>query len=92
LAYKESDRLAKTIELLHQGGFVASPKNDGLHIVGHGFRNLKPKNFRFDTDLDHRMAMAAGLMRLRGFGIDIWNSQVVSKSFPEFWGILEGEA
>lgn len=91
LVHKESDRLKKTTELLHLAGFVVSEKADGIHIVGHGFK-VKPKDFKFDTDLDHRMAMAAGLMRLRGFGIDIWNSQVVSKSFPEFWGILEGEA
>jgi 3-phosphoshikimate 1-carboxyvinyltransferase len=91
LIYKESNRLQKTTELLQQAGFVAAAKEDGLHIVGHGSQ-FKAKKFQFDPDLDHRMAMAAGLVDLKGYTVNVLNSQVVTKSFPEFWTILGGRA
>jgi len=91
LIYKESNRLQKTTELLLQAGFVTTMKEDGLHIVGHGSK-FKTKKFQFDPDMDHRMAMAAGLVGLKGYSVDISNSQVVTKSFPEFWTILGGRA
>jgi len=87
LVHKESDRIAKTGELLRLAGFMCSVKNDGLHIVGQGSK-FRPTHFKFDPDQDHRMAMAAGLLKLMGFEIQIQNPQVVSKSFPEFWQAL----
>jgi 3-phosphoshikimate 1-carboxyvinyltransferase len=89
LIYKESNRLLKTQELLQQAGFVTSAKEDGLHILGHGSQ-VKQRKFQFDPDLDHRMAMAAGLLALKNFDVNILNARVVSKSFPEFWTILAG--
>jgi 3-phosphoshikimate 1-carboxyvinyltransferase len=87
LVHKESDRIAKTTELLRLAGFICSSKADGLHIVGHGAK-YRPVAFQFDPDQDHRMAMAAGLLKMMGFEVSIQNPQVVSKSFPEFWQAL----
>jgi 3-phosphoshikimate 1-carboxyvinyltransferase len=84
LVHKESDRIAKTSELLRLAGFIASVKSDGLHIVGQGAK-FRPRTFQFDPDEDHRMAMAAALLKLKGYEIHIQSPQVVSKSFPEFW-------
>jgi len=87
LVHKESDRIAKTGELLRLAGFICSAKNDGLHIVGQGSK-FRPTGFKFDPDQDHRMAMAAGLLKLMGYEVQIQNPQVVSKSYPEFWQAL----
>jgi 3-phosphoshikimate 1-carboxyvinyltransferase len=87
LVHKESDRSLKTSELLRLAGFIASVKSDGLHIVGQGAK-FRPNTFQFDPDEDHRMAMAAALLKLKGYEIQIHSPQVVSKSFPEFWQVL----
>ncbi|MBY0452950.1 MAG: hypothetical protein K2P92_07935, partial [Bdellovibrionaceae bacterium] len=34
---------------------------------------------------DHRMAMAAAVLKLSGFNIDIQHREVVNKSYPSFW-------
>ena len=87
LVFKESNRLDKTAELLQKARIHCSIKDKAFHIVGDG---LTPKtaDFEFDPDHDHRMAFAAGLLKLKGFGIKLTNPQVVSKSFPEFWQVL----
>lgn len=87
LAFKESDRLAKTKELLEKAHILCSPKEKAFHIVGKGHA-VKTTSFEFDPDHDHRMAFAAGLLKLKGFDIGVKNSHVVSKSFPEFWQVL----
>jgi 3-phosphoshikimate 1-carboxyvinyltransferase len=84
LIHKESNRIEKTAELLRTAGFFVSVKGDGMHIVGKGIE-YKPNTFVFDPDEDHRMAMAAGLLKLKGFQIQIRHPEVVSKSYPEFW-------
>ncbi len=87
LVHKESNRIAKTAELLQLAGFICSAKPDGLHIVGQG-KQFRLKSFSFDPDQDHRMAMAAGLFKLMGYEVQIQNANVVSKSYPEFWQAL----
>lgn len=87
LAHKESNRIAKTWELLQFAGVDCDLKEDGLVIHGKG-RNLKPTQFRFNPDHDHRMAMAAGILKRVGFNIQLENPEVVSKSFPEFWSVI----
>lgn len=84
LKNKESNRIQKISELFEKAGIFCTVKNDGMHIVGYG-KQTKLKDFTFDTDHDHRIAMAAGLLKLMGFGIQIQNPQVVNKSYPEFW-------
>lgn len=87
LIHKESNRIEKTAELLRLAGFFVSIKGDGMHILGRG-KDFTPTKFAFDPDQDHRMAMAAGLLKLKGFDVQIKNPQVVSKSYPEFWKVL----
>ena len=45
---------------------------------------------RLDTHHDHRLAMAFGLVGLRVAGVEIDDADVVSKSWPGFWGMLGG--
>lgn len=87
LSHKESNRIEKTAELLRLAGFDCSVRPDGMRIKGKGLNPQKGK-FEFDPDQDHRMAMAAGLLKLKGFDIQIHHPEVVSKSFPEFWQAL----
>jgi 3-phosphoshikimate 1-carboxyvinyltransferase len=84
---KESNRVKKTCELLNKLGILAIEKEDGLYIEGNGSVHLL-KSFEYDSDLDHRMAMAAGIAQVLGHDIRVINPQVVSKSCPEFWSII----
>lgn len=88
LVHKESNRLLKTQELLQKAGISCQAATEGLSIQGAGMEFV-PRVFEFDPDQDHRMAMAAGLLRLRQPGILIRSPEVVDKSFPEFWRIFE---
>jgi len=87
LAQKESHRIHKVAELLSLAGIVHEVRDDGMIIEG---SILKPnKNqFSFNPDKDHRMVMAAALLKLLGFAVHIENPEAVNKSFPEFWQIL----
>lgn len=88
LAYKESNRIAKTSELLQLAGVKHKVFKDGVSIEGQPQLAMKPGAV-FDPDHDHRMAFAAALFRLRGQSIEIRDLKVVEKSFPEFWKILK---
>lgn len=85
LQAKESDRFTKTIELLTLCGFKTEAKSSGLEIHGKSSFLNKETVLEFDPDEDHRMAMAAGLLNLAGFKINILNQNVVNKSYPQFW-------
>jgi len=87
LKEKESNRIAKTAELLTRAGFQCKPRSDGIEIDG-GKDIAEPKKFIFDPDSDHRLAMAAALLKYRGFKVKIKNPTVVKKSFPEFWSLV----
>jgi 5-enolpyruvylshikimate-3-phosphate synthase len=71
-------------------GVENHPHETGMLIHGLG-ANFKPRSIVFDPDKDHRMAMAAGLARLKGFQIEITDEAAVDKSFPDFWKTLRGE-
>ncbi len=86
LVNKESDRIAKTFELLELAGIPVTKLADGLVIHGHS--DFEPKKFKFDPDQDHRMAFAAALFAYAGFEIELSDIEVVNKSFPQFWDIL----
>lgn len=87
LVNKESNRIAKTAELLHLLGVQVEVLADGMIIHGNPHQNLK-KNIVFNPDKDHRMVMAAALMKLKGHDIQIEEPEVINKSFPEFWGMM----
>lgn len=85
LKHKESDRIQKTHELLNLAGFKTELLKDGLVIFGKSSTQDLQKAFKFNPDYDHRMAMAAALLKLKGFNIHIENPEVVNKSYPAFW-------
>lgn len=86
--FKESDRLAKSIELIEKAGARAFHQEENLHIIGNS--QLTPgEEFTFDPDQDHRMAMAAAVFMAAGWKIDLQEPQVVEKSFPDFWQVVE---
>ena len=57
---------------------------DGLKITGTRGK-LPDTEVAFDTDQDHRLAMAAGLFIKAGAHLILKNPQVVEKSYPLFW-------
>ena len=87
LREKESDRIAKTRELLEICGVRVIELPDGLEIFGVGRNGIsKTKNQKlFSPDQDHRMAMAAAVLKLAGAPLKIADPQVVNKSYPNFW-------
>ena len=88
LAHKESNRIAKTAELVKALGRKVKILPDGLEIEGRS--ELKfPPSFRYSTDHDHRLAMAAAVARSAGAEIEIQEPKVVDKSFPGFWRAIE---
>ncbi|MBX3016572.1 MAG: 3-phosphoshikimate 1-carboxyvinyltransferase [Bdellovibrionaceae bacterium] len=84
LVAKESDRLAKTRELLSLARIPCSVEGSGLRVQGQG-PSCVPATFSFNPDQDHRMAMAAGLLKLKNQRIEIQTPDVVGKSYPGFW-------
>lgn len=86
LRFKESDRIKKTHELLELSGIKSEMLDDGLIV--HGGGELTKNSFEFDPDDDHRMAMAAGLLKKAGVDIKILTPEVVNKSFPEFFDVI----
>ena len=81
---KESDRLGDLCRELCSAGVRATETDDGLVVApGH------PHGARLGTHHDHRLAMAFGLLGLVADGIEIEDPGVVSKSWPDFWQMLE---
>ncbi len=89
LVHKESNRIAKTSELLRLLGVPHRVLPDGMEIQP--VKGAKPclEPFTYDTDHDHRLAFAAALVRSQKIPIQIIAPNVVSKSFPEFWKIIK---
>ena len=90
LAYKESNRLKKTSELL---GFMQVPhqlRSDGILIQGP--RRHHHQYFQFNPDEDHRLAFAAAVARSSGYRLRVLHPEVVDKSFPDFWTLISGGA
>ncbi|MCX6521434.1 MAG: 3-phosphoshikimate 1-carboxyvinyltransferase [Actinobacteria bacterium] len=81
---KESDRLGDLCRELRAAGVRATETDDGLVVApGH------PHGARLGTHHDHRLAMSFGLLGLVADGIEIEDPAVVSKSWPDFWQMLE---
>lgn len=90
LAAKESDRIAKTAELVKALGRKTRALDGGLEIEGRPLglgSSFKP--FKYDTDHDHRLAMAAAVARAAGARVELTDANVVTKSFPGFWTMFE---
>ena len=86
LRVKESDRLAKTFELLEKAGCSCKIIGDDLHIEG-GL--TRAKAFSYDSEGDHRLAMSAAILASFADGeCVIHNSSCVDVSFPGFYQLL----
>jgi 3-phosphoshikimate 1-carboxyvinyltransferase len=82
---KETNRISDTCTELSRLGVDTQEHPDGLTIQP--CTAIKPANIH--TYNDHRMAMAFSLIGLRVPGICIENPACVSKTFPDYFKVLE---
>ncbi|MBI4884562.1 MAG: 3-phosphoshikimate 1-carboxyvinyltransferase [Actinobacteria bacterium] len=81
---KESDRLGDLCAELRRAGIDAVESADGL-VVHPGHVHMAT----LATHDDHRLAMAFALVGLGAGGIAVENPDVVNKSWPAFWSMIE---
>ena len=82
---KETDRIYATCTELGRLGVRVQEHEDGMTI--YPCEKFNPATIR--TYNDHRMAMAFSLIGLRVPGVRIENPSCVSKTFPNFFNVLE---
>ena len=82
---KETDRVGAMCAELRRLGVTVTELPDGLVIQP--CASLRPA--RVQTYNDHRMAMAFALVGLRSPGVEIENPGCVSKTFPNYFQVLE---
>ena len=82
---KESNRISDTCTELRRTGVEVQEHPDGLTIQP--CKIIKPADIH--TYNDHRMAMAFALIGLRAPGVRIENPACVSKTFPDYFKVLE---
>jgi len=85
LRVKESDRIAVLVRELARLGADLEEREDGLVVRPAPLAGPAA----LDPTADHRMAMAFGLVGLRVPGVEITDPGCVSKSYPDFWAMLE---
>ncbi|MDW3213125.1 MAG: 3-phosphoshikimate 1-carboxyvinyltransferase [Ilumatobacteraceae bacterium] len=83
---KESDRLGDLSAELRRAGVDIDETDDGLAIRPSA-ATLRPA--RLATHHDHRLAMAFGVLGSACDGIEVEDPEVVSKSWPGFWTMLD---
>ncbi|MDK2981380.1 MAG: 3-phosphoshikimate 1-carboxyvinyltransferase [Chloroflexota bacterium] len=83
--YKECDRISATATELGRLGVQVEEHEDGLTI--HPAVEIRPVEVQ--TYNDHRMAMAFALIGLRVPGLRIVDPGCVSKTFPDFFQVLD---
>jgi 3-phosphoshikimate 1-carboxyvinyltransferase len=81
---KETDRVAAVVTELNRLGIMAIEEADGF-IVHPGV--VKPA--KVETYDDHRMAMSFALIGLKQAGVTILDPKCTSKTFPNYWDVLE---
>ncbi len=82
---KETDRFHATCTELARLGVQVEEHEDGMTI--YPCQTFKPATIQ--TYNDHRMAMAFSLIGLRFDGVTIENPSCVSKTFPNYFEVLE---
>jgi len=82
---KETDRVHATCTELKRLGVEVEEHEDGMTI--YPCQTFKPASIH--TYNDHRMAMAFSLIGLRFGGVTIENPSCVSKTFPDFFEVLD---
>lgn len=81
---KESDRLGDLVAELRRAAVDVDETDDGLDI-----RPSRPRGARLGTHHDHRLAMAFAVLGSRAEGTEIEDPDVVTKSWPGFWDVLD---
>jgi 3-phosphoshikimate 1-carboxyvinyltransferase len=81
---KESNRIEGLADQLNRFGAHVTPTPDGLIIDPSELHGAI-----IDPMHDHRIAMALALVGLRVSGVEISDSGVVSKSWPDYWSVLD---
>jgi 3-phosphoshikimate 1-carboxyvinyltransferase len=84
IRHKESDRLTDLCFELRKAGIDATDNPDGLIV-----RPSAPRSATLGTHHDHRLAMSFALVGLGASGIIVEDPDVVSKSWPDFWSMIE---
>ncbi len=88
LRYKETDRLTAMESLLAAAGERFEQRDDGIVIQGRGTH--QPDIAEFESEHDHRIAMAAGVISLMADGASVVrNAESASISYPQFWEDLQ---
>ena len=82
---KETDRVHATCTELARLGVRVEEHDDGMTI--YPYQNFQPATVQ--TYNDHRMAMSFSLIGLRYDGVTIENPSCVSKTFPNFFEVLD---
>jgi len=82
---KETDRVSATCTELKRLGVQVEEHEDGMTI--YPCQTFKPANIK--TYNDHRMAMSFAIIGLRLDGITIENPSCVSKTFPNYFEVLD---
>ncbi len=86
LVHKESNRARAIQEEFHKLGLSIGLEGDTMIITG----SSHLKSATVHSHNDHRMAMSLAIAAvLTPDGITIENAEAVSKSYPEFWTIID---
>ena len=82
---QECDRLNAIVKNLTALGVKVEEREDGVKIYP-----SQPHSSEIETFGDHRVAMAFAVTGLRCDGVTIKNAEVCSKTFKEFFTVLDG--
>jgi 3-phosphoshikimate 1-carboxyvinyltransferase len=86
LKFKESNRILAILKILQELGGDVRAEGDGSITI----RPAPLHGGSIDPAGDHRTAMSAAVLGLAVGGVTVTDAGCVSKSFPEFWEILQG--
>ncbi len=91
LRFKESNRIESLVTELRKLGCEVEADDHSIHIAaGEPFTAERlGKTGVIDAHGDHRIAMAFGVLKVINPAVEINTPEVVSKSFPDFWKMLE---
>ena len=81
---QECDRIKAIVENLSAMGVKCEEREDGVKIYP-----ANPKPAKIKTFGDHRVAMSFAITGLRADGIEIENAEVCSKTFKEYFEVLD---
>jgi 3-phosphoshikimate 1-carboxyvinyltransferase len=88
---KECDRVAVLCRELSKIGAQMTPLADGIDLkpLSQATLDAAPGGLSLQPESDHRMAMTFGIVSLRATSIRVAEPACVSKSFPDFWAVLD---